>query len=139
MRGFASENPQQWAQYFPLSEWWYNTAYHRDEQNEPICSGIWSKTLILGLLFTRHFPNLGNGQHTSHQRSKYLHLRTITNLWDMFFMAIQPLVDKFIEESGSSETPISLFFYENEKPFKACFISQEREIAFPQHSINPIH
>ena len=54
-------------------------------------------------------------------------------------MAIQPLVDKFIEESGSSETPISLFFYENEKPLKDCFISQEREITFPHHSINPIH
>ena len=45
-------------------------------------------------------------------------------------MAIQPLVDKFIEESGSSETPISLFFYENEKPLKlTSFLKREKSLS----------
>jgi hypothetical protein len=28
MRCFASEKKNQWAQWLPLTEWWYNTSYH---------------------------------------------------------------------------------------------------------------
>jgi hypothetical protein len=28
LRFFASENQNQWAQWLPLVEWWYNTSYH---------------------------------------------------------------------------------------------------------------
>jgi hypothetical protein len=28
LRCFASENKNQWAQWLPLVEWWYNTSYH---------------------------------------------------------------------------------------------------------------
>ncbi|XP_057867600.2 uncharacterized protein LOC131074886 isoform X2 [Cryptomeria japonica] len=42
--------------------------------------------------------------------------------WDIFFTAIKPLVDKFRQESGSSETPSSLF---------TCFLamSESRKLA----------
>jgi hypothetical protein len=28
LRCFASEKKNQWAQWLPLDEWWYNTSYH---------------------------------------------------------------------------------------------------------------
>ena len=28
LRCFASEKKNQWAQWLPLAEWWYNTSYH---------------------------------------------------------------------------------------------------------------
>jgi hypothetical protein len=28
LRCFASEKKNQWAQWFPLAKWWYNTSYH---------------------------------------------------------------------------------------------------------------
>lgn len=28
LRCFASKKPNQWAQWFPLVEWWHNTTYH---------------------------------------------------------------------------------------------------------------
>ena len=63
------------------------------------------------------------------------------NLWNMFFTTIKLSVEKFIQECESSETPNSLFylFCRNEQPFKACFISQERESACPQHYVNPVY
>ena len=41
--------------------------------------------------------------------NKYDSINYGTSLWDMFFMPIQPSFEKFMQESGSSETPSSLF------------------------------
>jgi hypothetical protein len=35
LRCFASENQNQWAQWLPLVEWWYNTSYHKTTRMTP--------------------------------------------------------------------------------------------------------
>jgi hypothetical protein len=35
LRCFASENQNQWAQWLPLAEWWYNTSYHTTTRMTP--------------------------------------------------------------------------------------------------------
>jgi hypothetical protein len=35
LRFFASENKNQWAQWLPLAEWWYNTSYHTTTHMTP--------------------------------------------------------------------------------------------------------
>jgi hypothetical protein len=35
LRCFASEKKNQWAQWLPLAEWWYNTSYHTTTGMDP--------------------------------------------------------------------------------------------------------
>jgi hypothetical protein len=35
LRCFASERQNQWAQWLPLTEWWYNTSYHTTTRMTP--------------------------------------------------------------------------------------------------------
>jgi hypothetical protein len=35
LRCFASESKNQWAQWLPLVEWWYNTSYHTTTHMTP--------------------------------------------------------------------------------------------------------
>jgi transposase InsO family protein len=35
LRCFASEKQNQWAQWLPLAEWWYNTSYHTATRMTP--------------------------------------------------------------------------------------------------------
>ena len=35
LRCFASEKQNQWAQWLPLAEWWYNTSYHTTTRMTP--------------------------------------------------------------------------------------------------------
>ena len=35
LRCFASEKQNQWAQWLPLVEWWYNTSYHTTTHMNP--------------------------------------------------------------------------------------------------------
>jgi hypothetical protein len=35
LRFFSSENQNQWAQWLPLAEWWYNTSYHTNTHMTP--------------------------------------------------------------------------------------------------------
>jgi hypothetical protein len=36
LRCFSSERKNQWAQWFPLVEWWYNTSYHTATRMTPL-------------------------------------------------------------------------------------------------------
>ena len=78
---------------------------------------------------------------TSIMLIKYASIDYGTNSWNMSFTTIKLSDEKFIQEGESSETPRSLFylFYRNGQPFKACFISQEREIACPQHYVDHVY
>jgi hypothetical protein len=35
LRCFSSENKNQWAQWLPIAEWWYNTSYHTATRMTP--------------------------------------------------------------------------------------------------------
>lgn len=63
--------------------------------------------------------------------NKYDSIDYGTNFWNIFFTAIKPLVEKFRQESGSNETPSSLFtcFLEMSKSIKlASFLRREKSL-----------
>ena len=63
--------------------------------------------------------------------NKYDYIDYVTNLWDMFFTTIKSLDKKFIQESGSRETPSSLFtcFLEMNNHLKlASFLNREKSL-----------
>ena len=80
--------------------------------------------------------------------SKYNSINYGTNLWNMLFIAIKPSFENFIQESVrilSKKVRVVkhlshclLFLSGNGKPFKSCFISQEKEIVCPQHFCNRV-
>jgi hypothetical protein len=59
LRFFASKKKHQWAQWLPLSEWWYNTTYHTTTRMTPFESVYGKKPpLVLSyLLGTSKVPS----------------------------------------------------------------------------------
>jgi hypothetical protein len=53
LRCFSSERKNQWAQWLPLAEWWYNTSYHTTTHMTPFEAVIWPKATFCSLLHAR--------------------------------------------------------------------------------------
>jgi hypothetical protein len=47
LRCFASKKKNQWAQWLPLAEWWYNTSYHTTTRMTPFEAVYGQKTLLV--------------------------------------------------------------------------------------------
>jgi hypothetical protein len=58
LRCFASERKNQWAQWLPLAERWYNTSYHTTTCMTPFES-LWTKSTLNSLIFARSLEGLG--------------------------------------------------------------------------------
>jgi hypothetical protein len=73
LRCFASEKPHQWAQWLPLTEWWYNTSYHGATKMTPYEVVYGQKPLSV----TSYLPGTSKVQavdHTLHTREAILHI-----------------------------------------------------------------
>jgi hypothetical protein len=54
LRCFSYERQNQWAQWLPLIEWWYNTSYHTDTHMTPFeAIYIWTKSTFNSLIHAR--------------------------------------------------------------------------------------
>jgi hypothetical protein len=52
LRCFASENKNQWAQWLPVVEWWYNTSYNTSTHMTPF-EAVYGKNPLLVLSYLR--------------------------------------------------------------------------------------
>jgi hypothetical protein len=58
LRCFAPERQNQWVQWLPLVEWWYNTSYHTATRMTPF-EGLWTKANFNSLIFARCLEGSG--------------------------------------------------------------------------------
>jgi hypothetical protein len=59
LRCFAYERKNQWAQWLPLFEWWYNTSYHTTTRMTPFEAVYGQKSTFRSLLHVRCLEGLG--------------------------------------------------------------------------------
>jgi transposase InsO family protein len=65
LRCFASKKPHQWAQWIPLTEWWYNTSYHGATKMTPY-EVVYGQKPLLVTSYLPGFQGSGSGSHTPH-------------------------------------------------------------------------